>query len=386
MHRIQPGRWSGRILRRRSGCLLNGLGLSLLGLSSIPVEHTGTTIRIVWLATRLNGLLVWQLPVWHLLVIGLLIVGLRRLLIGRPLKNRPLAGLPAGLLSLLVGLVALIARLITLIWLIALLIERAAIPLVKRRIDGLGHGPVYGLTSTLVCRRVRRLRGRLVAGRVPWPVEARVRSLSRLPGWGIVPSIVTIVAVIPVVAVIAVISVVAIVVPVIPVIVITIVVIPVTVPIVHRGIHRPCVVKGLDPCRGKTRTASISGAIRGLIGIDPGTVDRQASVTRLFARCTPFLQLDRTERTAGIAACFIGIGTTGIIPVTVIASIPAIIVDHGGIIDHRCVIDDGDIPRFVHIIVSDLRAGDILMGNKTPVMRGRVISSAKGSADTDIGA
>src|SRR5258708_1473522 len=116
MHRIQSGRWSGRILRRRPGCLLNGLGLTLLGLSSIPGEPTGTTIRIVWLR-RLNGLLVWQLPVWHLLVIGLLIVGLLRLLIGRPLISRPLARLPAGLL-----VIRLRSRLVRTLRRIALLI------------------------------------------------------------------------------------------------------------------------------------------------------------------------------------------------------------------------------------------------------------------------
>jgi hypothetical protein len=49
------------------------------------------------------------------------------------------------------------------------------------------------------------------------------------------------------------------------------------------------------------------------------------------------------------------------------------------------MVDDGDIPGLTDIIVTDLRAGNILMGNKGPVVRRRIIPTAKRGADTDIG-
>ena len=45
-----------------------------------------------------------------------------------------------------------------------------------------------------------------------------------------------------------------------------------------------------------------------------------------------------------------------------------IVIDDRDVIDHRRMIYDDDIPRFVDVIVTDLRAGDILVRYKTPVM------------------
>jgi hypothetical protein len=166
-------------------------------------------VLLVW------RLLVWLLPVW-------LIRLARRLLVSR-LYSR-LVRLPS---TLSIGL-------------IVLLIERAAIPLVKGWIDGLGTGSAYrlstgsayGLSGALICRRIRRLHGRLADGRVYRPVKARAGRRSGLPGRGIVPAVVAIVAVIAI----------------IPIVVVTIIpIISVTVSIINSGIYRSCAIQALDP-------------------------------------------------------------------------------------------------------------------------------------------
>jgi len=72
-----------------------------------------------------------------------------------------------------------------------------------------------------------------------------------------------------------------------------------------------------------------------------------------------------------------------------------IVVDNGRVIDRIVydrrimnnggVIDNGYILLFVDIIVVDMRTGDVLLRNKGPVMRWRVIAAAGGYADAYAG-
>lgn len=58
-----------------------------------------------------------------------------------------------------------------------------------------------------------------------------------------------------------------------------------------------------------------------------------------------------------------------------------IIVDDGGIVNDRGLVDDRHIPRFIDIIVAYIRAGNILVRYKTPVMRRRIVTTAIGVID-----
>jgi hypothetical protein len=339
----------------------------LCRIPGIPVK-TRATGYSGWLAVRLHRLLVQLLSVRYRLTAGPLII----LLLGRRLLDRLLLLISSILRRLLKGSAGAGKRLIgrlscgrlrgplptrlssTLVgWLSGLcrgsvgrLIYRPAVPLVDGRIDGLSIRSAIRLTCTLAAW----LGSTLISG-------GRGTLVASLAGWRIATIVATVV---------------------VPVIVITIVtVIPVT--IIHRCIDGACVVKRLDAGGGKAgATAAVVGR-RG--GIDPGAIDGQASIIVLFAGSAGLPDRYRSYRSAGESAYIVGVGTAGIVvPAAVItAAAPEII------IDHRRIINDADVPRLIHIIITDLRAADILMRYKAPVMRRRVVAASERDVHADIG-
>jgi hypothetical protein len=62
-----------------------------------------------------------------------------------------------------------------------------------------------------------------------------------------------------------------------------------------------------------------------------------------------------------------------------------VIIDDSDMIDHRSMIDDGHIPGLIDIIVTDIRTADILVGNKTPAIGRRHITTAIRHVEADAG-
>ena len=98
------------------------------------------------------------------------------------------------------------------------------------------------------------------------------RLVSRLAGWRVapvvIPAVVTIATIVPVI---------------IPTVILIIIVIPViaivpiiTVTVIHRSVHRPGIVEGLNTGGSKARAAGVGLVARVVLGgwVDPGTVDR----------------------------------------------------------------------------------------------------------------
>jgi len=161
--------------------------------------------------------------------------------------------------------------------------------------------------------------------------------------------------------------------------------------IVDHRIHRSYIGKGLN-----MRRYGLGGgcAVALLSRIDFGTVNRQSAASRAFARCTALSQWHWPQRSTGNPGHFSGIGAARII-IDRDVVVGHIVVDNGGIIDRIVhngrvvddggVVDNGHILLFADIVVVDMRAGHILLGNEAPVMSGGVIAATGGHADADAG-
>src|SRR6185437_14258291 len=115
--------------------------------------------------------------------------------------------------------------------------------------------------------------------------------------------------------------------------------------------------------------------------IDAGTIDGKTATGNTPTGSTAVPNGRRAELPAAKPADLTRIGACTI---TVIPEV-VVVIDDRDIVDHRSAVDDRDIVRLAHIVVVDLRTGDILVRYEAPIMRRRVIAAAISHAHGDAG-
>lgn len=345
--------------------------------------------------------LIGRLPDW--LVIGLkgAVKAIDRLIAG--------LGLRIGRLRIIVPVIRPVARIgLGVIGEAGIGTSRRVTGRLVRRIVWLGLG-VCGLRIIIPVIRpvkwpvgliiLRWLTGRRIIGvcrRIIWEagvVTAAIVVIPVIPAIVIIPAVIAIIVVSTVIVVVstvivivpAVVVIPAVVVEIAAIIVVTIVVEVAAVVIariiagvvaIDRSIDRSGVVERLNPGRGKG-AACVIGAIVVNASIYAGAVDREVVVVGAFARSAAFADGQGSDRGAGVSSYFAGVGAQAI------TSVPRAI-DNRGITDDRSLIDDGNIVRFPDIVIAHLRAGDITVRHKIPVVGGGSISSAIGGIEAHI--
>ena len=114
--------------------------------------------------------------------------------------------------------------------------------------------------------------------------------------------------------------------------------------------------------------------------VDTGTINVESAAgnTITTTRGAAFADSHGSQGRTGKTADLVGIGTSAI-------TVVPIMIDDRNIVDHRGTVDDRYIIAFAHIVVIDLRTGDILMRHEAPIMRRGIVPAAISYAHGDTG-